>query len=152
MELEIRPGEIEQICDLANLLSEMIRQFIRTREELMRTTFQVQIELLTGRLKRLKVSIMEIKSQIDEACIPEEVMVVESELGNRIRPYEGAEIETDNTIKEFSWKNKGKLEQEKEDLLSQVSGIFHGTIERIYGIYVTRANQLCVIEEKSRLK
>ena len=78
METEIRSEEIEQIRELVNLLSEVIRQFIKTREELMRTTLQVQIELLTNRLKRLKISIIEIKKQIDITCVPMEVKFVEN--------------------------------------------------------------------------
>ncbi len=151
METEIRSEEIEQIRELVNLLSEVIRQFIKTREELMRTTLQVQIELLTNRLKRLKISIIEIKKQIDITCVPMEVKFVENEIGDRIRPYEGAEIEVDGNIKEFTWKSKSKLKKEKEVLLSRVSGVLRDTVEKIYDIYVARASPLCDTEEKSRL-
>ena len=152
MEAEIHSEEIEQIRELADLLSEMIRQFIKTREELMRTTLQVQIELLTSRLKRLKASIIEIKSQIDASCIPKEVEVIENEIGDKIRPYEGAEIEVDNTVKEFSWKSKSTLENEKDALLGRVSDVLWDTVRRIYDTYIARANTLRGIEEKSRLR
>lgn len=152
METEIRSEEIDQVQELASLLSEMINQFIKTREELMRTTLQVQIELLTNRLNRLRISINEIKSQIDISCVPKEVKLVELEIGTEIRPYEGAEIEVDDSVKEFSWKSKKSLETEKKEILPRVSETLRDTVNRIYDIYVARASFLCGIEEKSRIR
>ncbi len=152
MQAEINSGEIEQIRNIAELLSEMIRQFIKTKEELMRTTLQVQIELLTNRLKRLKISITELKSEIDASCVPEEAKIVESEIGDKIRPYTGAEIEANDAVEEFSWKSKHTLENEKQDLLNRMGGMLSDTIEKIYDIYTTRASFLYRVEEKSRLR
>lgn len=152
MESDIHSCEMEQIRELAEVLTEMISQFIRTREELMRTTLQVQIELLSNRLKRLKVSIIEIKSQIDTVCVPEEVSLIEEELGDRMRPYDGAEIVDDGTIQEFSWKSTRKLEKEKNDFLSKISDVWKDKATNIYDLYIRRSSFLYRSEEKSHLR
>lgn len=152
MESDIHSCEMEQIRELAEVLTEMISQFIRTREELMRTTLQVQIELLSNRLKRLKISIVEIKSQIDTVCVPEEVSLIKEQLGDRMRPYDGAEIVDDGTIQEFSWKSTRKLEKEKNDFLGKISDVWKEKVTNIYDLYIRRSPFLYRAEEKSHLR
>lgn len=147
METETHLIEVEQIRELAELLSEMIRQFLKTEEELMRTTLQVQIELLTNRLKRLKVSIVEIKSQLDAVCVPEEAKIVEKEVGTKVRPYKGAEVEEDGNVEEFSWKTIRTLDTEKKDLLERVSWVLRDTVEKVYALYTNFSMSLCETEK-----
>lgn len=139
--------ELEQIRDLAELLSEMIRQFLKTKEELMCTTLQVQIELLTNRMKRLKVSIVEIKSQLDSICVPKEAKIVEKEVGTKVRPYKGAEVEIDGTIEEFSWKTTHTLDTEKKALLQCVSEVLSDKVEKVYALYTKISMSLCETEK-----
>lgn len=146
---EIKEGgfvesRVEEIKTLADLLSEMIRQFIKTKEELMRTTLKAQMELLTNRAKRLKISISEIKSEMDKVCIPEEAKLVEEAIGDKVVPYNGAFIKEDDTISEFSWKSRKTLEQEKEVLLKKTAEErLKGAIERVYALYINFSLSLC---------
>ncbi len=146
---EIKEGgfvesRVEEIRALADLLSEMIRQFIKTKEELMRTTLKAQMELLTNRAKRLKISISEIKSEMDKFCIPEEARLVEESIGDKVVPYNGASIKEDDTISELSWKSRKMLEQEKEVLLKKTTEEkLKGAIERVYTLYSNLSLSLC---------
>ncbi len=148
----INMEEIGKLKDLSDLIIEFIRQFIRTKDELMRTTLQVQIELLSARLKRLKVSIGEVKAQIDEVCIPKEAKNIESISGIPVAPYTGASIDSDNNVQEFSWKSKKVLEEEKNVVLEKVPNI-RQTINQIYNFYLNISMYLCQKpEEKSLLR
>lgn len=137
-------SRVEEIKTLADLLSEMIRQFIKTKEELMRTTLKAQMELLTNRAKRLKISISEIKSAMDKVCIPEEAKLVEEAIGDKVVPYNGAFIKEDDTISELSWKSRKTLEQEKEVLLKKTAEEkLKGAIERVYALYINLSLSIC---------
>lgn len=146
--------ELVKLKELSELIVESIRQFARTKEELMRTTLQVQIELLSTRLKRLKVSIEEIKGQMDEVCIPKEARAIEEVIGVSLKPYVGASIDSNNDVQDFSWKSKKTLEEEKSKILGKVSNnSFQKKINQIYNFYVDLSNNLYQkSEEKSRLK
>jgi len=145
---EIKEGgfvesRVEEIRALADLLSEMIRQFIKTKEELMRTTLKAQMELLTNRAKRLKISISEIKSEMDKFCIPEEARLVEESIGDKVVPYNGASIKEDDTISELSWKSRKMLEQEKEDFV-----VIGG--EQIYRLFLEYATKMYLTEIEAK--
>lgn len=146
--------DVARLEELSALIVESIRQFIRTKDELMRTTIQVQIELLLTRLKRLKSTIIEIKNQIDEVCIPKEIEFIEDMTGFPLKPYVGASIDSENNIQEFSWKSKNDLEEEKKEVLNKVSNsIFHQTVNQVYNFYVGLSMHLYHSpEEKSRLR
>lgn len=148
----INMEEMGKLKELSDLIIEFIRQFIRTKDELMRTTLQVQIELLSARLKRLKVSIGEVKSQIDEVCIPEEAKSIENISGIPVVPYTGASIDSDNNVQEFSWKSSKVLEEEKSAVIEKAPNV-QTKIEKIYNFYLGLSMYLYQKpEEKSLLR
>lgn len=152
MDTEIQFVELERIQQLTDLLSETVRQFIKTKEELMRTTFQVQIEVLKKRLMRLKISIIEMKSQIDAICVPKEAQIVELAIHDKVRPYSGAEISENESVEEFSWKTKSTLEDEKKTLLRQLGSVCEDAVEKVYDLYTNLSVSLYEQTKKSHVR
>lgn len=153
MVAEIEPEDLEQVRTLSEMILELIHQFKRTKEELMRTTLKVQIEVLKGRLKRLTASILEIKKSLDLVCIPKEAKEVEEKIKNLphpLMPYVGATLLETGEVEDFVWKSCDLLESEKEENLS-VSSDYHffPIIEKIYAKYEAWSSQF--VEENKKV-
>ncbi len=135
----IRPDEWEELTTLEQMLRGTILDFNKTKEELGKTTLRVQIELLSSRLKRLKVSIAEMKKMLDDFCIPKEAKDIQNRLGEKLQhnlaPYMGTDDDGE-FIRNFAWKTYDVLEQEKYDNLKGIQGLEEqAEIKQIYERY-----------------
>ena len=145
--------EMNQISSLTSLLGDLIEQFNKTKEELKKTTLSAQIELLTSRLHRLKISIIEVKRELDRICIPKEASLLEGKLKDvlsySVKPYRGGE-EGSEGMESFSWKDHEQLEKEKkENLQSLPSAEESSSLELLYQDYEKRFSSFIGEEKKA---